>query len=144
VIGSILVGLGLLVISVVVQVFAVLLMLRHLARLAARGKLGVGIWRDAWSLSVMMVVLFVGHLVQIAFWAWLFVALGEFSDFATAYYHAFVNFTSLGYGDMVMSEQHRLLGALEAGNGVLMFGLSAAAIFAVLMKLFESRVRVVE
>ncbi|RLA16550.1 MAG: two pore domain potassium channel family protein, partial [Gammaproteobacteria bacterium] len=44
-----------------------------------------------------------------------------------------VNFGSLGYGDIVMSEQHRLLGALEAINGVLMIGLSTA----VLMTVFQ-------
>jgi hypothetical protein len=52
-----------------------------------------------------------------------------------------VNFTSLGYGDVVMSERWRLLGALEAGSGILMFGVSTASFFAVIMRLSERRLR---
>ena len=72
-----------------------------------------------------------------ATWAMLFLWMGEFEDFATAFYHSTVNFTSLGYGDIVMSEEHRLLGALEAANGVLMFGLSAGAILSVMNGMFN-------
>ena len=74
-----------------------------------------------------------------ATWAILFLWLGEFEDFATAFYHSTVNFTSLGYGDIVMSEERRLLGALEAANGVLMFGLSAGAILSVMNGMFNRR-----
>jgi voltage-gated potassium channel Kch len=86
-----------------------------------------------------MGVLLLGHLFQFATWALLFVWLEEFDDFATAFYHSTVNFTSLGYGDIVMSEARRLLGALEAANGVLMFGLSAGAILSVMNWLFRRR-----
>ena len=48
-----------------------------------------------------------------------------------------MNFSSLGYGDITMSERWRLLGALEAGNGVLMFGLSTGTIFSVMTRLFN-------
>ena len=61
--------------------------------------------------------------------------LGEFQDFATAFYHSTVNFASLGYGDLVMSEQWRLLGALEAANGVLMFGLTAGTMFSIMQNM---------
>ena len=87
--------------------------------------------------SMVLLILFVGHLVQIAIWATLFMYLGEFSDFLTAFYHSTVNFASLGYGDIVMSEKWRLLGALEASNGVLMFGLSAGTMLSVMTNLFS-------
>ena len=64
--------------------------------------------------------------------------LGEFSDFATAFYHSMVNFASLGYGDIVMSERWRLLGAIEACNGVLMFGLSAGTMLSVMTFLLSN------
>ena len=60
-------------------------------------------------------------------------------DYATAFYHSAVNFTTLGYGDIVMPSVWRLLGPLEAANGVLMFGLSASAMFAVTNRLLELR-----
>ena len=94
---------------------------------------------DAKALSVVMAVLMVGHFFMFSTWALMFVWLGEFGDFATAFYHSTVNFTSLGYGDIVMSEERRLLGALEAANGVLMFGLSAGAILSVMNGLFARR-----
>ena len=81
-------------------------------------------------------MLFAGHLVQVSIWAMLFMYVGEFGDFMTAFYHSTVNFASLGYGDIVMSEEWRLLGALEASNGVLMFGLSAGTMLSVMTKLF--------
>ena len=61
----------------------------------------------------------------------------EFQEFSIAFYHSVVNFSTLGYGDMVMSERYRLLGALEALNGVLMIGLSTGALFAVLSELMR-------
>jgi Ion channel len=50
-----------------------------------------------------------------------------------------INFTTLGYGDIVMSRRWRLLGPLEAVNGSLMLGLSAAMLFAVLGRVVETR-----
>lgn len=79
-------------------------------------------------IGVVMVFLVVGNLVQGAIWAAIFLMLGEFSDFQTAYYHSLVNFATLGYGDMVMSERWRLLGPLQAINGVIMIGFSTAAL----------------
>ncbi len=70
-------------------------------------------------------------------WAKIFVFLEEFQDFSTAFYHSTVNFASLGYGDIVMSEEWRLLGALEACNGILMFGLTTGALLAVMTNLFK-------
>jgi len=70
----------------------------------------------------------------------LFVQLGEFTDFELAFYHSVVNFTSLGYGDIIMSEKWRLLGALEAANGILMFGLTTGALLSVMTRLLRTRV----
>jgi Ion channel len=78
------------------------------------------------------------HLVEMAFWAGLFVVCGEFSDFATADYHSAVNYTSLGYGDIIMSPTWRLLGPLETADGMLLFGVSTAMIFAVIQRLVEA------
>jgi len=79
----------------------------------------------------VMTLLVVGNIVQIGIWALLFHLLGELSDFNTAFYHSAVNFATLGYGDIVMSSKHKLLGPLEAINGVLMIGVSTAVFMAV-------------
>jgi hypothetical protein len=88
-------------------------------------------------LVAVMLVMLAGNLAQMFVWACLFYAFGEFADFAAAFYHSVVNFTTLGYGDLVMSQQRRLLGALEAANGVLMFGLTTGFLFALLWELLQ-------
>jgi hypothetical protein len=65
------------------------------------------------------------------------VVLGQFGDFETAFYHSAVNFTSLGCGDIVMDEHWRLLGALEAAIGLLMFGLTAGTVLPAMTRLFS-------
>lgn len=79
---------------------------------------------------VVMIILVIGNLAQVGIWALLFRLLGEFPDFNTAFYHSAVNFATLGYGDIVMSGNHRLLGPLQAINGVLMIGVSTAVLMA--------------
>ncbi len=69
--------------------------------------------------------------MQIAVWSLLFLFLGEFHQFGEAFYHSAVNFSTLGYGDIVMSGQYKLLGPLEAVNGVLMIGVTSAALITV-------------
>ena len=82
---------------------------------------------------------FVAHLLEITVWAVVFILCGEFSEFGTAYYHSAVHYTTLGYGDVVMTPSWRLLGPLEAADGALMFGVSTAMIFAVIQRLILDR-----
>ena len=67
--------------------------------------------------SIMLIML-AGNLLQITLWAGLFFGCGEFEDFATAFYHSVVNFTTLGYGDLQpMTNLARLLSTAEAVVG---------------------------
>ncbi len=91
----------------------------------------------SWVLVAVLLIMLAGNLVQMILWGGVFIACGEFKDFATAFYHSVVNFTTLGYGDLVMSEKRRLLGSLEAANGVLMFGLTTSFLFVVLSELLH-------
>ena len=86
-----------------------------------------------------LLLIVAAQLVQIGAWAALFIGCGEFDDFATAFYHSAVNFTTLGYGDIVMSPAWRLLGPLEAVAGMLMFGVSTAVLFRVIETLIRYR-----
>ncbi len=96
--------------------------------------------RSITMLGGVMVLLVVGNFVQIGLWALLFQWLGEFDTLREAYYHSAVNFATLGYGDLVMSDDHRILGPLEAINGVLMIGVSTAVLMATLQDLMKLRV----
>ena len=88
-------------------------------------------------LLIVMIAIMLGNFVQIVIWGVLFLWLGEFKELYEAVYHSAVNFTSLGYGDVVMSARWKLLGPLEAANGVLMFGMTAAALMAILQQMIK-------
>jgi hypothetical protein len=92
---------------------------------------------DMLLLTLVMLLMLLGNFLQMAVWAVLFILIGEFDDFATALYFSGVNFATLGYGDIVMSPQWRLLGPMEAANGILMFGVSTAAMTAAVMDVFK-------
>src|SRR5260370_27441768 len=95
-------------------------------------------------LQLAAALMLLAHLVNIALWAALFWLCGEFAGFDAAYYHSAVNYSSLGYGDIVMSMRWRLLGPLEAINGIVMFGISTALVFALMMRLIERRIKAKE
>jgi ion channel len=103
------------------------------------GRAGQGFWIDTLIVALAISLALVAHLIEIAGWAELFVICGEFRGFGAAYYHSAVNYTTLGYGDVIMTPSWRLLGPLEAANGMLMFGVSAAQVFAVIQRLIQAR-----
>jgi hypothetical protein len=115
------------------------ILVRFLLPLVPRAVGRAPFWGGAAVLSTALVSLLVVALAQIALWATAFVRCGEFADFEDAFYHSAVNFTSLGYGDIVMSHRWRLLGPLETLNGSLMLGLSAAMLFTVMNRIAEAR-----
>lgn len=98
------------------------------------------VWQTLGTLNAVMTLLVVGNLAQVLIWAIVFRVLGEFDALDVAVYHSAVNFASLGYGDIVMSPRRRLLGPLEAINGVLMIGVSTAALMTTLQDAY-TRIR---
>jgi hypothetical protein len=90
-------------------------------------------------LSSVIIALFLGMLTQVLVWAITFTIIGEISDLQTAFYFSFVNFTTLGYGDITLSPAHAVLGPMEASNGVLMLGLSTSFLYLVAVKLGHDR-----
>ena len=102
---------------------------------------GNGLFTGIRTLLLAMVIMMLGNFLQIALWGLLFLQLGEFGELYEAIYHSAVNFTSLGYGDVVMSKERKLLGPLEALNGVLMLGMTAAALMAILQHLIKTLAR---
>jgi hypothetical protein len=133
------VGTGAVVCTILIHAFALSATVNFFRRERRLGRTGVGLRIDL-AISVLTIsIAFAAHLVEIALWAGLLVACGEFQEFATAYYHSAVNYTTLGYGDLIMSPAWKLLGPIEAADGALMFGVSTAMIFAVATRLILAR-----
>jgi len=103
------------------------------------GRAGVSFWLDFSIVARAIIYALGAHLLEVALWAGVFILCGEFRDFGTAYYHSAMNYSTLGYGDIVMSPTWRLLGPLEAADGLIMYGLTTAMVFAVVVRLFEAR-----
>ena len=112
----------------------------NLIRMEKRGgRVGKALWFDIAIVGRAIALALVAHLIEMAVWAVLFVICGEFADFGTAYYHSAVNYTTLGYGDVLMSAKWRFLGPLEAANGMLLFGVTTAMVFAIMQHLVRAR-----
>jgi hypothetical protein len=79
-------------------------------------------------------VLMAAHLTEVFVWALAYTIIDAAPPGSALIYFAFVNYTTLGYGDVTPVARWNLLGPMTAMNGVLMFGWSTAVIFEVLRK----------
>ena len=78
-------------------------------------------------------------MAQICVWAGFYALWGGLKDFETALYFLISTYTTIGYGDVVLPIGWRLLGAIEGVTGVLTYGWSTGAIFAVSSRLLVIR-----
>ncbi len=112
----------------------------------------VGIARSAgarnteWPRLRLMVVmvetaaaLMVAHTLEVFVWALAYATAGVAPPDSDLLYFAFVNYTTLGYGDITPVQAWRLTGPMTAMNGILLFGWSTAVLFEVLCKAVELR-----
>ena len=82
-------------------------------------------------------VLMAAHVVEVFVWALTYFVVGAVAPGNDLVYFAYVNYTTLGYGDVVPVKRWQFLGPMTAMNGVLLFGWSTAVIFEVLRKTIE-------
>ncbi len=135
---NLIVGLPVMLLCLILQTTFTFWTVRYYVR-ASDSNTATGARVEIWPLLIAMLILTAGNLLQITLWGVLFLAVGEFTEFYEAIYHSGVNFASLGYGDIVMSKDWKLLGPLEAVNGVLMVGMSGAALMAMLQRLIKKQ-----
>lgn len=88
---------------------------RHLKRFANTG-------------AIIIAVLYVLLIQTVIVWLWaiVFIVLGDFTSLEPSLYFSLVSFTTVGYGDIVLSEEWRLLSGMTSANGFLSFGWSTA------------------
>lgn len=67
--------------------------------------------------------------------------LGEFKDFGQALYFSVVTSTTLGNGDITLSDRWQLLGTFEVMGGLILFGTSTAFLLELMRSLFEETTR---
>lgn len=86
--------------------------------------------------------LFALHTVEIWAYAWLFVEVGALHSFDEALYFSTTTYSTVGYGDIVLPPDWRLVGAIEGANGIILLGWSTAFFVSVVnrIRLFEQEV----
>lgn len=126
----------LMVILTVVLHFLGLMGLTHLMN-RTRHRLGPkdSLFGQAALLVLVVLGIFLLHTIEIWIYAVLFLELNELKSFESALYYSTVTFAGLGYGDIVLSQKWRLVGAIEGANGVVMFAWSTAFLLSVTTRL---------
>ena len=141
---NLMIGLPIMLLCLALQSASTFWSVQFYMRQSGRISPGRGLFARLRPLLIVMIAMMLGNFLQIVIWGTLFICLGEFSEWYEAVYHSAVNFTSLGYGDVVMSARWKLMGPLEAANGVMMFGMTSAALMAILQQLIKVQFEAVQ
>jgi hypothetical protein len=75
------------------------------------------------------------HTMEIWTYALVYISLGAITEFEPALYFSTVSFTTIGYGDIVLSPDWRILSAIEGANGLILFGWSTAFLISMMSRL---------
>lgn len=134
-VNVILIGTLMIIATVVIESLFVSIAIVSLNRAGARLSGLSMLPRMVLSLTFLSLWLLAAITVALWLWAILFVWLGEFDSIADAIYFASVSATTLGYGDMLLSERWRLLSGFIAANGLVLFSLNTAFLFEALRRL---------
>jgi len=86
--------------------------------------------------SIMVLIMFIASIIESIIWAFGYMLLGAIEKLEPAFYFSLVTYTTLGYGDITLTENWRLLASFEAANGIIIFGWSTAIVMAVVQKLY--------
>ena len=96
-----------------------------------------GRWFVKLMTSLSAVVLWMLGALTLSVWIWAgaFMALGQFATLEEAVYFSVVSFTTLGFGDVVIGEDWRLLSGIIAANGLILFSLVTAFLIEFIVRL---------
>ena len=95
-------------------------------------------WRGTWLFIRLAGWIILLHLIEITTWALFYVWKDAMADLPSALYFSAVTYTTTGYGDLVLPQEWRLVGAIEALTGILMCGWSTGFFFAVVSRMFRA------
>ena len=91
-------------------------------------------------LSVLTVWMFLAIVLEAGLWALLYLfnpLITALPDLETAFYFSMVTFTTLVFGDVVLTGEWRTLASIQAANGVIIFGWTTALIFYFIQNLYK-------
>jgi hypothetical protein len=137
------VGIATILLSVIVYGIATTSMIQVVVPLLQRERARASIVKNMGVMMFIALATAFVHLLQIAVWALVLQNCAGLQSFDDAFYCSAQNYTALGYGDVLLPAPWRLLGPLEAVNGLLLFGLSTALMFAIMGRLIAYRLPII-
>ena len=125
-------------ITTIIHSGVTLLVVHSSSRNTKKGIIQKKYLRSVW-LAVIVIIMFFATILESGIWAFCYLYLGALQSFEEALYFSIVTFSTLGFGDVILEQEWRFLSALEAANGIIMFGWSTAIVIAAVQKLYQNR-----
>jgi type III secretory pathway component EscU len=91
------------------------------------------------SVAGVVLLMFLVSVIEVLVWSVTYLWLGALEGLEQATYFSMVTFTTLGYGEIVLDEQWRLLASFEAANGIIMFGWTTAIVLATVQRIYFNK-----
>ncbi len=130
---------GTVLICVTVTIHAIFLdvLIRWIEKTSNSARL---LFKSHWKIPLLVSAVlgvFVAHIIQIWLWAIFYLLAGAIDTLEASLYFSTSTFTTVGFGDIVLNEQWRLVSAFQSANGFILFGWSTAFIFEIMSRLYE-------
>ncbi len=122
--------------TVIVQAMFMLGGLRVLERLRTNER-EFGHHHATLIIVLFVLFMFLAVIVDVWIWAAVYVFVGAIGSFEDALYFSTTSFTTIGYGDIVLAHDWRLLGSFEGANGMIIFGWTTALVIAAIQRFYS-------
>ncbi len=134
-------GTGLIISTIIISVFMIGLAIQILLFFA--GKLSRGNHTLESMMALVVTTSWFVFVVTVNVWLWAiaFLLLGIFHELEEALYFSLVSFTTLGFGDIILPDEWRLLSGFTATAGFILFGLGTAFLFEVMSRYYNENRR---
>jgi hypothetical protein len=130
-----LIGIAMTIVSITIGALVIVLGAEQLQARESWLRRGALLQKHVFVLAMMTTWLVFGMIIVMLIWAVALHALGIFTSLEPALYFSMISFTTLGFGDVILPDEWRLLSGFIAMDGFILFGLNTAFLFEALRRL---------